>query len=139
MSSQKTNDLKLKTARTNCGLFSRLYIGCQVRGGDLKDFFAHENQSFPPSVAEYGYMWQCSKSDSLQCFWRNHDPVLGEPQVSAVVIDSAVLVHILKPGQAQTFQDYSNSVFLPYTLMSLATVDRVGIVWDCYRDDSRNS
>ena len=56
-STKSTNDLKLKTAKTNCDLFSRLYVGCQARGGDL-EFFQHENQSFPPSILDCGDLHQ---------------------------------------------------------------------------------
>ncbi|KAL8602555.1 hypothetical protein ACOMHN_065807 [Nucella lapillus] len=37
-STKSTKDLKVKTANTNCGLFARLYVGCQARGGDLDEF-----------------------------------------------------------------------------------------------------
>ena len=138
-STQRTKDLKLKTAKTNCGLFARLYVGCQARGGDPDEFFQRENQSFPPSVSDSGDLRHGNKSDLLECFERTHDPVLTEPQVSAVLIDGATLVHTLKPRQAQTFQEYSDSVFVPYVLMCLSTADRVDIVWDCYRDNSLKS
>ena len=138
-SSKKNKDLKLKTAKTNCGLFARLYVGCQARGGDLSEFFEHENQSFPPSLSDSGDLRQGNKADLLQCFERSHEPVLMEPKVSAVVIDGAALVHILRPGQAKTFQEYSDTVFLPHILTYLAAVDRVDIVWDSYRDDSLKS
>lgn len=134
-----TKNLKLKTAKTNCGLFARLYVGCQARGGDLDEFFQHENQSFPPSISDSGELRHGNKSDLLHCFEKTHDPVLTEPQVSAVLIDGAALVHILKPRQAQTFQEYSDSVFLAYVLMCLSNADRVDIVWDCYRDNSLKS
>lgn len=80
-SSKTTKDLQLKTAKSSCGMFARLYVGCQARGGDLNEFFKHENQSFLPSLE------------------RSHDHVVSEPKVSAVVIDGAALVHMLKPGQ----------------------------------------
>lgn len=63
--------------------------------------------------------------------------MLSEPKVSAVVIDGAALVHMLKPGQAKTFQEYSDTVFLPHILSFLD--DRVDIVWDSYHDDSLKS
>ena len=34
--------------RNDCSLFSRLYVSCQIRSGNLEDFFQHENQAFPP-------------------------------------------------------------------------------------------
>ena len=138
---RKTKDLKLKTAKSNCNLFARLYIGCQARGGDLNDFFEHENQSFPPSLSDSGDLRPGNKADLLRCFEINHDCVLSEPKVSAIVfvIDGAVLVHLLKPGQAKTFQEYSDNVFLPRIVSFMDKADRIDIVWDCYRDDSLKS
>lgn len=34
----------------NCALLSQLYISCQVRQGNLEEFFAHENQAYPRSI-----------------------------------------------------------------------------------------
>ena len=42
-SRQKKN---LKLMNDDCRLFSRLYIACQTRAGDLDNFFAQENHSF---------------------------------------------------------------------------------------------
>jgi hypothetical protein len=36
---------KLVVAKNDSSLFSRLYIACQTRDGDLDSFFQHENQS----------------------------------------------------------------------------------------------
>ena len=45
---------KLSVLKNNCSLFSRLYISCQTRGGNVQEFFKHENQSFPPSLSQNG-------------------------------------------------------------------------------------
>ena len=37
---------------TDIDLFSRIYIACQCRDGDLDNFFAHENDSWPPALAK---------------------------------------------------------------------------------------
>ena len=41
---------KIKLHQNNVTLFGQLYILIQSRDGDLKEFFAHEIQSFPPSL-----------------------------------------------------------------------------------------
>ena len=46
---------KANLLRSESSLFPRLYIACQTRDGDLKNFFSHENQPFPPSVSSYGH------------------------------------------------------------------------------------
>ena len=37
--------LQVSSLKSDCSLFSRLYIACQSRDGDLQDFFCHENQA----------------------------------------------------------------------------------------------
>eukprot|EP00112_Aurelia_sp_Birch-Aquarium-sp1_P002705 Seg1300.7 transcript_id=Seg1300.7/GoldUCD/mRNA.D3Y31 product="hypothetical protein" protein_id=Seg1300.7/GoldUCD/D3Y31 len=39
-------NLKMDAAKNDAHLFVQLYIGCQTRGGNLKDFFAHENRKY---------------------------------------------------------------------------------------------
>jgi hypothetical protein len=45
---------KLSSMKSDCSLFSRLFIACQTRNGDLDDFFKHENQGCPPSLSDEG-------------------------------------------------------------------------------------
>ena len=42
---------QLNSLKCDVELFSRLYIGCQTRDGNLDDFFRHENQACPPSLS----------------------------------------------------------------------------------------
>ena len=48
-------------------LFSRLYVSCQKRDGNLDSFFSHENQPYPPSLSSFGKLRQGNKSDLLGC------------------------------------------------------------------------
>ena len=43
-------------------LFARLYIAFQTRGGNLQDFFRHENQPWLPSLARLGGLRYGNKS-----------------------------------------------------------------------------
>ena len=45
-----TKQIEVATIKKNFQLFSQLYIACQVRDGNLDEFFSHENQLFPPSL-----------------------------------------------------------------------------------------
>ena len=47
---------KLSVLKSDCTLFSRLYIANQHRNGDLDEFFKCDNLPFPPSLSEYGKM-----------------------------------------------------------------------------------
>ena len=44
----------IKVLQNNVALFGQLYVSMQNRESDLNDFFAHEIQSFPPSLSEFG-------------------------------------------------------------------------------------
>ena len=130
---EKSSDkLKIASLKSNCSLFSRLYVSCQVRDGDLEGFFGHENQSFPPSLSQYGKLRSGTKSDLLSCLEKNGPVQTQSPSVEALLLDGAAIVNMLKPGASKTFQEYSETVFLPYVIKQLRNVKRVDVVWDRY-------
>ena len=49
---QSKDKSKIVQLKNDCSLFSRLYIACQNRDGNLQEFFRHENQPWPPSLAD---------------------------------------------------------------------------------------
>ena len=53
-----------------------------------------------------------------------------------MILDGAFVAQMLFPRTLNTFQDYSNSVFLPYIFGQLQSVRRLDIVWDVYLADS---
>ena len=122
--------------KNDCSLFSRLYIACQTRDGDLDTFFAHENQATPPSLSLGGKIRPSAKSDLLHCIELCEKQLLQAPNVDAIILDGAAVVHMLHPGTARAFQDYADTVFGSYILSQLQNADRVDIVWDVYMEDS---
>ena len=42
----------MTSMKTDVELFSRLYISCQMRDGNLEDFFQYENQAWPPALSQ---------------------------------------------------------------------------------------
>lgn len=58
---------QLTSLKSDVGLFSRLYIGCQTRDGNLEEFFHHKNQAFPPTLSDGGSLHLGNKSDLLIC------------------------------------------------------------------------
>jgi len=58
---------QLTSLKCDVQLFSRLYIACQTRDGDLEGFFCHENQACPPSLSVAGKLYLGAKSDLLAC------------------------------------------------------------------------
>ena len=130
---EKSSDkLKIASLKSNCSLFSRLYVSCQVRDGDLEGFFGHENQSFPPSLSQYGKLRSGTKSDLLSCLEKNGPAQAQRPSLEALLLDGAAIVKMIKPGASKTFQEYSETVFLPYVTNQLRNVERADVVWDRY-------
>ena len=128
---------RLTALKNDRALFSRLYIASQTRGGDLKEFFRHENQCTPPSLSTGGQMRQGEKHQLLDCLEESSiNEHITTCIVDCKVLDGPAVVHFLVPGTCVTFEDYAKEVFLPYILKELATVIRIDIVWDVYKSDS---
>jgi len=86
--------------KSDCSLFSRLYIACQSPDGNLEDFFKHENQPFSPALSQAGKLREGQKSDLVKCLEKLTASSRAPTQMEAMVVDGAVLV--LKPDIAQT-------------------------------------
>jgi hypothetical protein len=134
------NSLKVKSLKTDVALFSRLYIGCQTRNGNLDEFFQHENQPYPPALADAsGRMKHGTKSDLVGCLEQGLKlPVLA-PKTSVTILDGAAIVQMLKPQAGATFLQYSQSSFIPYVTNILQRSQRVDVVFDEYIKDSLKS
>lgn len=53
-----------------------------------------------------------------------------------IVLDGAVIVHILPTTGATTFCEYADEIFIPYLTKQLEQTTRIDIVWDTYLPDS---
>ena len=100
---------KLKMAKSDVALSSRLFISFQARQGDLEQFFVHENQSFPPSLSEKGNLRPAkSKSDVIDSILQTtHGEISECPPVEVKVFDGPALFNMLPPSNCKTFLDYS--------------------------------
>ena len=119
---------KLKVLQNNVALFGQLYISMQSRDGNLEEFFAHEIQSFPPSLSDLGKLHlPNTKSDLLKCLEQS---VLSDPpsNYDCIVLDGAVIVHCLPTKAVSTFNEYVDKVFIPYVNKQLQHSTRVDIV-----------
>ncbi len=57
---------QISSLKSDCNLFSHLYIASTFRGGDLEEFFPHENYKWPPSISDHGKLrLPIQKSDLL--------------------------------------------------------------------------
>jgi len=128
-SKQKT---QLAAIKSDCALFSRLYIACQTRDGDIDSFFFHENQAAPPALSTGGRMRIGVKADLLRCLELDFPQSNSAPVVDATVLDGAAVVQMLNPGTSRTFQEYGQRVFAPYISALLEKSNRTDIVWDVY-------
>ena len=127
-----TDKLKLKSYGTDCQLFSRLYIGCQNREGNLDEFFSHENQASPPSLCDGGIIREGSTSDLIPCIEKTIEISYDKPAPSVRVLDGAATIQMLTPRLCKTFLEYSVKIFLPYLSSSTENVHRLDVVWDEY-------
>jgi hypothetical protein len=84
--------------KSDCNLFSQLFIAAQVRDTNLEDFFSHENHTWPPALSLHGRLrLPGNKSELLAC----SDPsIQPEPpsHFDAKIFDGAAMVHILPHG-----------------------------------------
>ena len=130
---EKSSDkLKIASLKSICTLFSRLYVSCQVRDGDLEVFFGHETQSFSLSLSQYGKLRSGTNSDLLSCLEKSGPVQAQRPPVEALLLNGAAIVNMPKPGASKTFQEYSETVFLPHVTNQLRNVEKVDVVWDRY-------
>lgn len=130
---------QLSSIKKDCSIFSRLYISCQTRDGDLDEFFKYENQGYPPSLSDQGNLRLPNKKSELtQCLEALTKPESNMPKdLEVTIIDGAAVVNMIKPNVTQrTFSDYAVGSFIPYIKTHLSHVSRIDVVWDEYIDNS---
>ena len=124
---------QLAALKSDIGLYSRLYISCQTRDGDLDNFFSHENQAAPPALSTQGKIRLGVKADLLHCLESDlPENNCSAPVSDAIILDGAVVVKMLSPGTSKTFQEYGEMVFASYIHDQLKKSNRIDLVWDVY-------
>ena len=124
----------IASLKSNCSLYLRLYVSCQAKDWNLEGFFCHKNQSFPPSLSQYGKRRSGTKSDLLSCLEKTC-PTQADMPTQADRHTTRWCSHC-KHAKAWRFQEYSQYVFLPYVIIKLRNVRRVDVVWDRYLPNS---
>ena len=104
----------ITSLKSDCALFSRLYIACQTRDGDLDNFFKHENHAYQPSLSQLGKLRFGTKADLTDCLEKLCTSKGEAPVIDVIILDGAAIINMLKPVDANTFQNYAMLVFLPY-------------------------
>ena len=103
-------------------------MSCQVRDGDLDEFFRHENQTYPFSFFQFSQLRLGSKSDLLVPLEIMSESETESPDLDAIILDDAAIVNMLKPRFCKTFEDYSKQIFLPHIDNYLKVCSRVDVV-----------
>ncbi len=117
--------------KSDCNLFSHLYIASQYHDGDLDEFCSHENHPWPPSLSDHGKLRLPTKKADLLSHLDSGIATEPPSNFDAKVFDGAI-VHTLPTKQAATFVEYGDKVFLSWTKHQLQSSDRIDIVWDRY-------
>ena len=123
----------MKILENNVALFGQLHISMHSRDGDLKEFFAHEVQCFPPSLSNMGKLYiPSSKSDLLKCIELSQQTE-SPSTYDCIILDGAATVHTLSTAG---FIEYADNIFIPYLSKKLRVANRLDVVWDSYIPDS---
>ena len=117
---QSRQKMQITALKNDCNLFSRLYIACQTWDGDLNTL-KHENQNTPPSLSLGEKIRFGTKADLLRCI--QSEGTQNVPVVNAKFFDGAAIVQMHRSGTATTFQQYSDTVFMPYISSQLRNVE----------------
>eukprot|EP00794_Sanderia_malayensis_P004251 gene4251-4816_t len=128
---------KIASLSADRQLYANLYVACQAREGDLDNFFAHENHSYPVSLSEYGRLRKCTaKSDFLKCLEDLEDARLEPVDVEAKIVDAAAFVNINAPKLSQTYGEYCSVELVDKVRKLSKDVKRLDFVFDIYKSDS---
>ena len=83
-----------------------------------------------------------TKSDLIGCLEDLVPPQVNvaaaaaSPEVKVIILDGAAIINMLRPGRANTFDEYASQVVLPNITSQLKHTSRIDVVWDEYRTDS---
>ena len=97
--------------KCDCNVFSRLYLACQARDGDVNKFVCHGNHPCPPSLSLGGKLRLGSNADTLPYFEVERAASEDTPPVDVQFLDGAAVVQKLNSGTAKTFLDIAVHVF----------------------------
>lgn len=131
-----STDKKKQVLKSDCNLFSQLFISCQARECDLSEFFRHENQSFPAALSDTGNLYPGKKSDLVGILENTIALLDSQPECDVIIIDGAALVHSLSPKTSKTFEEYAVRDVVPKIRSYSSKYERTDIVFDVYKTSS---
>ena len=72
-----------------------------------KTFFQNENQAWPPVLSDGGSLRLETKSDILTCLEDLSASQTKTPCPACIIHDGAVIIQMMKPAAAKTFDEYA--------------------------------
>ena len=127
---------KQMVLKEDCQLISKLFISCQSRECDLKEFFRHENQSFPAALSDGRKLHTCQKSQFAIILETYGTIPHTEPEANTIIIDGSALMKSLPPRSSRMFEDYAVLDVLPTIQICSTKYKRTDIVFDVYKPSS---
>ena len=125
--------------KSDCQLFSRLFISCQTRECDLQEFLQHENQSTPAARSDYRQLHSCQKSQLMEIFENGVTQPESVPVADTIIIDGSALVNALPPRTSKTFNEYAREDVVKQIEVYGTKYQRVDVVFDVYQPNSLKS
>ena len=92
--------------KSNCNLFSRLYVASQFRDVNINDYFSNENHPCPLSAIMK--LKPSTKSGIVRCLEdasEKQDDIT--PSVDVVMLDGPAMLWVVKPAAAGTLHEYA--------------------------------
>lgn len=115
-------------------------MSTQSREYDLNEFFAHEIQSVPPSISDFGNLYlPTNKAGILQCLKQPSQAVPPtQPTTPNFWMARSFFTACRCPllVSIPSISWYADDIFLPYPHKQFGNAKRLDIVWDTYISDS---
>ncbi|KAG7167622.1 hypothetical protein Hamer_G019011 [Homarus americanus] len=120
----------------NVGLFGQLYISMQNQAGNHNKFFSKEVHAYSPSLSDFGKLHlPAPKSQLLRSLEKSEQPEVPS-SYDGKTMDGAVIVHSLPTASVSTFEEYADTLFIPYLQNQLETASQLEVVWNNYIPNS---
>ena len=103
-----------KLLKVDCQLFKRLFISCQTRGCGLREFFSHENHSYPPSLTKKGELRACTNADQGDVLQAKVELTSPKHESGVLTVDGTSLMNAISPKIPKTFKEYAEKDILHF-------------------------
>ena len=90
-----------------------MFLSCQNRKCNLKQFFRNENQQHLAALSDCGKLRICQKSQLTTILESKVTIPEGEPDADTIIIDGAALIHCSPLRHAKSFEEYAMLDVLP--------------------------